>query len=54
MLDAKEEKKNKKIEYISTFIVPKIKNKNKNVVNYFNNYHNDNNDNIKSINIKKK
>lgn len=54
VLDAKEEKKNKKIEYISTFIVPKIKNKNKNVVNYFNNYHNDNNDNIKSINIKKK
>lgn len=54
VLDAKEEKKNKKIEFISNFIVPKIKVKNNNVVNYFNNNSKNNVDNIKSINIKKK
>ena len=57
VLDAKEEKKNKKIEYISTFSVPKIKTKNNNIVSYFNNIsniNNNNSDNIKSINIKKK
>lgn len=57
VLDAKEEKKNKKIQHITAFVVPKIKNNNKTIVNYFNNNSNQNNnvnDNIKSINIKKK